>query len=85
MTVPSDAGALASSNAAGSKTAYTTQVAYTPLTGLPEYTAFSGDGNLPAETVNYTYDLEGLLTQYGSGTPYLDNTTFTPQGQVTSA
>ncbi|HVB43992.1 MAG TPA: RHS repeat-associated core domain-containing protein [Streptosporangiaceae bacterium] len=85
MTVPSDAGALASSTASGSITQYTTQVVYTPLTGLPEYTAYTGDGHLPAEVVNYTYDLEGLLTQYGSGTPYLDNTTFTPQGQVASA
>ena len=83
MTVPSDAGALASSTASGSVTQYTTQIAYDPLTGLPEYTAYTDDGNLPAEVVSYTYDLEGLLTQYGSGTPYLDNTTFTPQGQVT--
>ncbi len=81
LTVPADAGALKSGTTG---TQYTTFLAYTPLTGLPEYTGYTADGGLQSELIDYTYDLEGLLTQFGSGTAYLDNTTFTPQGQVTS-
>jgi RHS repeat-associated protein len=81
LTVPSDAGALQSS---GASTQYTTATAYTPRTGLAEYTEFSADGGLPAETVENTYDTAGLLTEFGDSTDYLDNVSYSPQGQILS-
>lgn len=64
---------------------YTTTNTYTPVTGLLQDTAYSGDGGLPAETVGYGYDLQGLLATMNSSIPkifYLDDTIYTPEGQV---
>ncbi|MGH3158134.1 MAG: RHS repeat-associated core domain-containing protein [Streptosporangiaceae bacterium] len=67
---------------------YTTSNQYSPLTGLLTSTAYSPDGGLPAETVNYSYDEEGLISSFDSTVnsatvDYLDQDTYTPQGQVT--
>ena len=61
---------------------YTTTSTYTSVTGLLASTAYSADGGLPAETVGYSYDLQGLLTAVGGNAAYLDEDVYTPQGQV---
>jgi RHS repeat-associated protein len=81
LSVPPDAGALASGTAS---TQYTTATAYTPRTGLAEYTEYSADGGLPAETVQNTYNNDGLLTEFGDATDYLDNVSYSPAGQILS-
>jgi RHS repeat-associated protein len=81
LTVPSDAGALASGT---TSTQYTTSTAYTPRTGLPEYTEYSADAGLPEETVQDTYNTDGLLTEFGDSTDYLDNVSYSPAGQILS-
>jgi RHS repeat-associated protein len=81
MSVPSDAGALQSG---GASTEYTTSTAYTPRTGQSEYTEYSADGGLPAETVENTYDTGGLLTEFGDASDYLDDVSYSPTGQVLS-
>jgi RHS repeat-associated protein len=74
ITIPAAEGALAGS--------YTTTNTYTPTIGLLNSTAYSGDGGLPAETVSYSYDLQGLLNAFGGQTAYLDQTSYTPFGQM---
>jgi RHS repeat-associated protein len=81
VSIPSDQGLLVTGTTTNQ---YTTTTAYTPRTGLAEYTSYSADGGLPAETVYNTYDEEGLLTQFGNSADYLDNVTYSPQGQITS-
>ncbi len=61
---------------------FTTTNIYTPLTGMLSSTAYSADEGLPAETVNYSYDLEGELIASGGVTAYLDQTIYDPFGQV---
>src|SRR6185437_11915834 len=73
-TIPADQGNL--------KGTYQTTAAYTTLTGLPEDTTYTADAGLAAEQVDYSYDLQGLLTQNGGNADYLDSTTYDPQGQV---
>jgi RHS repeat-associated protein len=75
ITIPSTEGNLAG--------AYTTSSTYTPITGLLEQTIYSADGGLPGETVGYSYDLQGLVTQMGGNTAYLDQATYDPEGQIT--
>ena len=81
LSIPSDQGALATGT---SSNEYTTSTAYTPRTGLAEYTTYSNDGGLPAETVQNTYDVAGLLTQFGDSNDYLDNVNYDPLGEVLS-
>ena len=81
LSVPSSQGALATGT---SSNQYTTSTAYTPRTGLAEYTTYSADGGLPAETVQNTYDESGLTTQFGDANDYLDNVSYDPLGQVLS-
>jgi RHS repeat-associated protein len=81
LSIPSDQGALASGSSA---TQYTTSTAYTPRTGLPEYTSYSADAGLPAEAVQNTYDEAGLLTEFGDSNAYLDGVSYSPLGQVLS-
>lgn len=73
-TIPSAEGQLAGT--------YTTSNTYKPNTWLLDTTTYSADGGLPAEAVGYGYDLQGLLTSYGGVTAYLDQTSYTPFGQV---
>lgn len=61
---------------------YTTATAYTPMTGLPGTTAYSADGGLPAETISYSQNGEGLLVGAGGNSAYLDNVIYTPLGQI---
>ena len=79
LSIPSGQGALATGTTSNQ---YTTSTAYTPRTGLAEYTTYSSDGGLPAETVQNTYDLAGLLTQFGDSSDYLDNVSYDPTGQI---
>jgi RHS repeat-associated protein len=81
LSVPSSQGTLATGT---SSNQYTTSTAYTPRTGLAEYTAYSSDGGLSAETVQNTYDESGLLTQFGDTSDYLDNVSYDPAGQILS-
>lgn len=81
LSIPSDQGALATGT---SSNQYTTSTAYTPRTGLAEYTSYSADGGLPAETVQNTYDEAGMLTQFGDSNDYLDNISYDPTGQILS-
>ncbi|MGW7451348.1 RHS repeat-associated core domain-containing protein [Streptomyces sp. NPDC054787] len=62
---------------------YTATAEYTPNVGLLASTAYGADGGLPAETIGYGYNLQGLLTQTGTATtPYLNKAIYTPLGQV---
>jgi RHS repeat-associated protein len=81
LSLPADAGAFACNT---NCTNYTTTTAYTPRTGLAEYTEYSADGGLPAETVEYAFNTTGELTQIGGTADYLDGVTRSPQGQITS-
>ncbi len=81
LSIPADQGKLETGT---SSDQYTTTTAYTPRTGLAEYTEYSADGGLPAETVYNTYDLADLLTQFGDSNDYLDNINYDPLGQVLS-
>jgi RHS repeat-associated protein len=81
MTIPADQGALRTGTTSNE---YTTTTAYTPRTGLAEYTTYSNDGGLPTETVQNTYDIAGLLTQFGDSNDYLDNVNYDPLGEVLS-
>ena len=74
VTIPSVEGALAGT--------YTTTNTYTPNVGLLNSTAYSADGGLSAETVSYSYDLEGMLNAFGGNTAYLDQTAYSALGQV---
>jgi RHS repeat-associated protein len=74
IIIPASEGALAGT--------YTTTNTYTPTVGLLNSTAYSGDGGLPAETVGYSYDLQGLQNAFGGSTAYLDKTSYSPFGQV---
>lgn len=73
-TIPSAEGSLAGT--------YTTNSTYSPVTDELTSTTYSADGGLPAETVRYSYDEEGLLNAFGGKTAYLDATTYSPLGQV---
>jgi RHS repeat-associated protein len=81
VSVPSDAGALASGS---NSTKYLTASAFTTRTGLSEYTEYSADGGLIPETVQNTYDTAGLLTEFGDATYYLDDVSYSPTGQIMS-
>ncbi len=61
---------------------YSTTAQYTTETSLPAGTRYGGDGGLPREQVNYSYDLADALVAYGGTYTYLDNVDYTPQGQV---
>ena len=74
ISIPAAQGALAGT--------YTTTNTYTPTIGLLNSTAYSGDGGLPSETVSYSHDLQGLLNAFGGQTAYLDQTSYTPFGQM---
>ncbi|QNA71840.1 hypothetical protein C8250_007935 [Streptomyces sp. So13.3] len=62
---------------------YTASAAYTPTVGLLASTTYGAHGGLPAETVGYGYDLQGLLLETGSpDTAYLDTALYSPLGQI---
>ncbi|MEV6678875.1 RHS repeat-associated core domain-containing protein [Streptomyces erythrochromogenes] len=62
---------------------YSASASYTPNVGLLASTAYGADGGLPAETIGYGYNLQGLVTETGSRTtPYLDKALYTPTGQI---
>ncbi len=64
---------------AGTDTYSTTSI-YTPLTGLLQTRTYTADGGLPAEAVNYSYDLQGELTTYGGTGTYLDQAIYSAFG-----
>ena len=74
ITIPAAEGALAKT--------YTTSSSYNPVTGALQSQSYSPDGGLPAETVGYSYNLEGELSAFGGNTAYLDATTYSPLGLV---
>jgi RHS repeat-associated protein len=61
---------------------FTTTNTYSPLTGLLDSTKYSGDFGLPAETVNYSYNLNGGLMASGGSTAYLDSVVYDGLGQI---
>ncbi|MFI6003982.1 RHS repeat-associated core domain-containing protein [Streptomyces sp. NPDC051366] len=62
---------------------YTASADYTPNVGLLQSATFGADGGLPAETIGYGYNLQGLQTEFGSATtPYLNKAIYTPLGQI---
>ncbi|WP_328461087.1 RHS repeat-associated core domain-containing protein [Streptomyces sp. NBC_00448] len=58
VTIPSTEGKLAGT--------YKTQAIYDPITGNVSATHTDARGDLPAETLNYSYDVNGALLSYGS-------------------
>ncbi len=91
LTVPAADGfaAAGQSTAPSSGTVtYTSTVDYTPTVGLLSSTHYEADGNLPAETVNFGYTVNGNLNGFGgaislSNLPsYLDTTVHDPFGRV---
>jgi RHS repeat-associated protein len=75
LTIPPSEDAL-------SEQTYTTSSSYSPVTHELQSTSYSADAGLPAEKVNYTYDLGGLLSSADGTAPYLDMTLYSPLGQV---
>jgi hypothetical protein len=69
----------------GGTDTFTTTSTYTPLTGLLESESYSADEGLPAETVSYSYDLEGELDATGGVGAYLDQTIYDAFGQIQRA
>ena len=74
LTIPAAEGSLAGT--------YTTADTYSPVTNELKTTAYSADGGLPAETVHYSYDAEGLVSSIGGAAPYLDTIIYDPFGNV---
>ncbi|MFD8717936.1 RHS repeat-associated core domain-containing protein [Streptomyces sp. NPDC059629] len=63
VTIPSTEGKLAGS--------YVNKAVYSPITGQVTASYTGPRGNLPAETLNYSYDVDGPLIGFGSsGTTY---------------
>ena len=97
-TIPSADGFTApagtSQPTAGAVT-FADSATYTPITGELASTTYGHDGGLPAETVNNSYDLQGLQNSSGStltsstgatsSAYYLDNAIYTPMGQQLSS
>ncbi|WP_177239934.1 ricin-type beta-trefoil lectin domain protein [Streptomyces monashensis] len=81
-TVPTSTGFPSNGTGSNSNT-YTVTYHYSPIMGLLSETDYGADGGLPAETVGYGYDLQGLLDGFGGKNTYLDTTDYTPLGQVT--
>ncbi len=93
-TIPASDGFAAPAGtkqgAAGTVT-FESDNSYTPNTDELASTSYGHDGGLPAETVGYQYDLQGLMTESGStltsstgatsSASYLDDTNYTPNGQ----
>jgi RHS repeat-associated protein len=67
VTIPSTEGKLAGT--------YKTQAIYDPITGNVAETHTDARGDLPAETVSYSYDINGVLLSYGSTTTEYDLST----------
>nr|WSX77621.1 polymorphic toxin-type HINT domain-containing protein [Streptomyces sp. NBC_00899] len=67
VTIPSTEGGLAR--------AYTSQSAYDPITGAITASHTDARGGLPAETVNYKYDVNGPLITFGSAQTTYDLST----------
>ncbi|MFF2629433.1 polymorphic toxin-type HINT domain-containing protein [Kitasatospora griseola] len=76
VTIPAAEGKLAGIYSLGAR--------YTPDVGRLDYTDFGADGTLPAESVNYAYDLQNELIMSGSGrfTHYLSSANYSPLGQI---
>ncbi|UXY22965.1 ricin-type beta-trefoil lectin domain protein [Streptomyces cynarae] len=81
-TIPTSTG-FPSNNTGTNSNTYSVKYSYTPIMGLLSETDYGADGSLPAETVGYGYDLQGLLDGFGGTSTYLDTTNYTPLGQVT--
>lgn len=60
--IPSTEGGLAGT--------YVNKAVYSPITGALTAAYTGPRGNLPAETLTYSYDVDGPLIGYGSGTTY---------------
>ncbi|QMU77975.1 RHS repeat-associated core domain-containing protein [Streptacidiphilus sp. PB12-B1b] len=75
VTVPSAEGALAGTYAASSQ--------YTAQTSELTSTGYGAEGGLPADQVNYTYTLSGLLNGFNGDDVYLNEVSYSPFGQVT--
>jgi RHS repeat-associated protein len=67
---------------AAGTSSYTTTSSYTPLTGLLSSVEYSADNGLPAETVNYSYDLQGELIADGGATALLDQVIYDALGRI---
>ncbi|MEU6463113.1 ricin-type beta-trefoil lectin domain protein [Streptomyces sp. NPDC046976] len=80
-TIPTSTGFPSNSTGTNSNT-YTVKYHYTPIMGLLSEADYGADGGLPAETLGYGYDLQGLLDGFGGNGTYLDTTDYTPLGQV---
>ena len=74
VTIPSSEGKLAGTYASNSQ--YTQETS--ELTG----TTYNAEGALPADQVNYTYTLSGLLNGYNGNNVYLNEVSYTPFGEV---
>ena len=64
---------------------YTNSFGYNSLSGTMASASYGADGGLPAETVTYTWGLNGLLSGFGDSTDYLDAATYDPEGDVEQA
>ncbi|WP_436776508.1 polymorphic toxin-type HINT domain-containing protein [Yinghuangia sp. YIM S09857] len=62
---------------------YTTTTAYDAITGNPDYTDRPAAGGLPAETVEFGYNANGLLEGSGGDFTYLHTANYDPFGRAT--
>ena len=76
VIIPSAEGKLAGT--------YQDSSLYTSETSMLAGTHYSAEGGLPKEAVNYAYSDSGILTAFGGTFSYLNNATYTPQGQILS-
>ena len=74
VTIPSSQGDLAGT--------YQQANSYTAETSLLMGTHYDAEGSLPKEQVNYSYYLSGALASFGGSNVYLNQATYTPQGQI---
>src|SRR5262249_3165978 len=57
---------------------------YNPISGSIASIAYQAEGGLPAETVNYSYNQNGVLSNLGGATSYLSSTVVDPYGRITT-
>lgn len=60
---------------------YTYKYAYDPITGALNTAVYPTMGDIPAEAVTYSYDVNGAMLTFGSGTTYDLSTDYDPFGR----
>jgi RHS repeat-associated protein len=62
---------------------YSASYTYGNMSGLPLTASYGADAGLPAETITYSYNQNGVLTNFGGASVYLNTTQVDPFGRIT--